>query len=926
MKNIKAYQTLIKLIAPLTIPVALFTLGMTALLYSPKAPDSPKPNTAENSSQNPDTAPLYLSDTQEISLEDLLINIDNPYADLQQEDLNAAKKLFQENLKNNPDDTISKTELKLIEDALAQLKKDASKSERNAKLNQTPSPKTPLKKDISLSRLSQEEIRAKQEEEKMKVLLKEAKKSIASAKQLITSGRDLEADRILAIVQRELHHTPFTQDAFAEVVSLRSNIFINRAQEALKEGEFNAVEFEIDNYLQNLGEDDIIKSFRKKYLAAVKDPSYYKIEKASPEYIQVKEIVDRLLAKARAQISYGDLEGARITLREIESRDPESPLAKSLIAKIEGDLTQSNSEINRIKTTSEMFRSVANAWQRPRVFVSKSTEEAVAETNAVRERLNKIIIPDFTVGDPRRDGEKVTLAEAIIHLQFLIKQHDPSLKLGIGRPINIIEPLQEEDGEKFAFRMEGASVDVILDRMLQRLRGYTWSVDEDGNVLIEEGEIDTLTRIEFFNVEGLIQRLGLLGTDKSTSSAADPFSQGGGGGGVSSSSSLDDITKTIKDFLASAGVSFAAKESTLAYDGSGRIIVKHRPKELLQIRNILRRYDETQQVEIETKFLEVRATNLLESGFAWDAQGSDFKFSSQNRILASPFSANQRSGNLTVDFQGSSLLSIPQLPPSGAFSADAGTGVGDLLTIGGIFSNLNLNLAIRALERTQEVDLLTAPRITVKSGSEASILVAQEFIYPDTYSPLEATVAEGSEAIAITGGEPSGFKTEELGIKLFVTPEVQDDRITLQLNPEVVQFEGFITYGSSSIALNSNTQVTIPPVFHQPIFARRKVSTKVTIFDGATVVIGGLAREEVKKIDDKVPVLGNLPLLGRFFTNEGEVSEKRNLLIFVTANLITPGGAPKKEELQSGRDSLFQNPIIITPGGPVIRKIKEKKE
>ena len=66
-----------------------------------------------------------------------------------------------------------------------------------------------------------------------------------------------------------------------------------------------------------------------------------------------------------------------------------------------------------------------------------------------------------------------------------------------------------------------------------------------------------------------------------------------------------------------------------------------------------------------------------------------------------------------------------------------------------------------------------------------------------------------------------------------------------------------------------------------PIFSVRKVQTQVTIFDGATVIIGGLTREEVKTVNDKIPVLGNIPFLGRLFQSSAESYQKRNLLIFV---------------------------------------------
>jgi general secretion pathway protein D len=88
--------------------------------------------------------------------------------------------------------------------------------------------------------------------------------------------------------------------------------------------------------------------------------------------------------------------------------------------------------------------------------------------------------------------------------------------------------------------------------------------------------------------------------------------------------------------------------------------------------------------------------------------------------------------------------------------------------------------------------------------------------------------------------------------------------------------------------------VTIPSGFYQPIFSRREVTTRVTLWDGATLVMGGLTREETKKVNDKVPLLGDLPAVGRLFRSSGEGAAKRNLLIFVTASLVSPGGGPQR--------------------------------
>ena len=75
-----------------------------------------------------------------------------------------------------------------------------------------------------------------------------------------------------------------------------------------------------------------------------------------------------------------------------------------------------------------------------------------------------------------------------------------------------------------------------------------------------------------------------------------------------------------------------------------------------------------------------------------------------------------------------------------------------------------------------------------------------------------------------------------------------------------------------------------------PIFATRRVTTQVTIWDGQTVAIGGLIREDVQDIEDKVPLLGDLPAVGRLFRSSVELHLKRNLTVFVTARIKDPAG------------------------------------
>jgi general secretion pathway protein D len=86
----------------------------------------------------------------------------------------------------------------------------------------------------------------------------------------------------------------------------------------------------------------------------------------------------------------------------------------------------------------------------------------------------------------------------------------------------------------------------------------------------------------------------------------------------------------------------------------------------------------------------------------------------------------------------------------------------------------------------------------------------------------------------------------------------------------------------------------------QPVFSVRKLQTNVTIWDGQTVAVGGLIREDVQETNDKVPFLGDVPLVGRLFRSQAENHFKRNLMIFVTARLIDPSGQPINRLDRSG--------------------------
>ncbi|MBJ7328130.1 MAG: type II and III secretion system protein, partial [Chthoniobacterales bacterium] len=102
-------------------------------------------------------------------------------------------------------------------------------------------------------------------------------------------------------------------------------------------------------------------------------------------------------------------------------------------------------------------------------------------------------------------------------------------------------------------------------------------------------------------------------------------------------------------------------------------------------------------------------------------------------------------------------------------------------------------------------------------------------------------------------------------------------------------------------------------VINYPVFSVRKVETSVSIYDGQTIALGGLIREDIQKVTDKTPLLGDIPLAGVLFRSQADKHIKRNLVIFVTAKLMDPAGQPLAAAAE-----LPEGPAVISADMPVI--------
>jgi Flp pilus assembly secretin CpaC/tetratricopeptide (TPR) repeat protein len=209
---------------------------------------------------------------------------------------------------------------------------------------------------------------------------------------------------------------------------------------------------------------------------------------------------------------------------------------------------------------------------------------------------------------------------------------------------------------------------------------------------------------------------------------------------------------------------------------------------------------------------------------------------------------------------------------------------------------------IHALDNADSTEILSAPRLTTMNNQNAVIRMITEKYYPTDWdeAELETISTNGSNVPVFTPSIPQfGGSTEE-GIALQVRPRVEEDNYTifLEMTPVIQEFIGWTDY-SYSIPLGDNGEL-YPNTLKMPIIEARYINTNVMSYDGETVVLGGVIRDELSMIEDQYPILGDLPLIGRFFQGKGKGSKKTNLLVFLTSRLIKPDGSPFRED-QSGR-------------------------
>jgi general secretion pathway protein D len=623
----------------------------------------------------------------------------------------------------------------------------------------------------------------------------------------------------------------------------------------------------------------------QRLLARLEAPDYFN-QTVTPGFVSKVEEVKKLLLDGQGLYDSGRFEDALKKYEEVLRLDRYNIAARRGMEQVNlARMRVADAAYN--ETRAGMITDVNKAWESP-VRRADLGPAAVLEqpvltargTQSVNRKLDEIIIPRINFTD-------ATVREAIEYLRERSAALDTDPLDARERGVNIVLKLDA------AASSQTITIDLANIPLREALDYITRLV-----LIVPLSEpTDTLITKEYRVPPGFITSLPSGGADT-----------GAGGETVARS--------RAKDFLESQGVQFPPGASANFLASSSRLIVRNTQENLDLVDALVESSTGAvpSQVEIESKFVEVSQNNLKELGFDWllgqfafgssgvygggGTSGNQFNSVSPGGTVPPyypfvnpitgvpvgqyPLTAGNRSGGTAISANAVDALLLGN-PLTGPASG--------ILSLAGVFTNPQFQVVLRALNQKKGIDVLSAPKVTTKSGSTAKVEVVREFRYPQEYDPPQIPQSTGTGTQPITPATPTTFAMKPIGVTLEVEPTVGSDNYTIDLRllPEVTEFDGFVNYGTP--IFNRGVEVT-PNVINYPVFSQRKVETSVSIYDGQTVVLGGLIREDVQKVTDKTPLLGDIPLAGVLFRSQADQHIKRNLVIFVTATLMDPAGQP----------------------------------
>ena len=648
-------------------------------------------------------------------------------------------------------------------------------------------------------------------------------------------------------------------------------------------------------------EDKYIFNFQlecQKAISANKYKNEVSLKNVSPNYEENRKEIDMNLRAAKVLVRKNQLEAAIPKLERVLLVDPFNMEALQVLTHIYKKFYKVGTDRGN---ESVLATNARNSWEWAEPFNRANITDTASTTNQqgkVRQtgdsELYKVL-ETITV-------DSVPYAQS--NVNSIIRFLNDQVK---DKGISIISNISPDEG------LRAVSLDLGKTPLLDVIRYFSMasglSYQLRGNQVIF-GRVDNMTTTEFPVRGDIIAYIIDQNTIKQTeSSFKDAESTGGGdgapsedaespieddGGAVEEAVSTTTRSKkfnidsnTLKKYFSERWITFD-KGALINYNRrTERLVVRNTAENLRRMETLLRQLDALEQplIMVEVKMVELTNTNLNELGFEW-AFNAYRETESGKKWTLGTTDPTRHGNNGGEMFRVLNNLKI--FPEFGE-------------KIFGSDTKVNLSLSINAVAQNRQAEVLASPRILSENNpAEPAMIKMVEKTYFITDWEQPDMESEGFN-IKLEGDQPEWDDAKDLGVTFTVKPSVNVDNYTITLNEikpvfytHVRDYDNYLVYGVYQYGPNGEVQKAQERKINvkMPEFSKREINTNITLYDGETVLIGGMVDNEVLTRKDKWPFLGDIPFIGNFFRDQQSDIFNRTLLIFITARLMTPKGSP----------------------------------
>ena len=580
------------------------------------------------------------------------------------------------------------------------------------------------------------------------------------------------------------------------------------------------------------------------------------ITKMEPDFSKQEYQIQLLIEQGIALAKRDELIKAKRKFEEVQLIDPFNAAAQQNMLAINTRIKEA--AVARFNATSR--RMIGDIeWQAAIPIVAESdagsgenqlsAPVAKKEAGELEKQLRAIIIPNFVLYDKLQ-----TFKEAVDDLRRQAEENDPSQR-GINFVIRDIKHADPKNAPKLAGYSPGKSSLYDILSELQERGDLSFKLDDNAVVIVAKGQ-----QLEKMNVQVFSFAL-----------------------------SPDDTAESLMENLKSgAQVTFAPGASLTLSQVRNEVISRNTPANQRKIEHWLANNSEkgTPMVQLMFKFLEVSQNDLDELGFNWQYSriNSNVNFQAGGNSLLRHYAnddANDRFGGNAV-----------------AATVNA-QGKDDDATYNFNWSDKRnqLGFSVYALDWADSSDILYSPRVTTRAGAQAYVNMSEMHHYPGEYEDIDNENTEKAW-VRVVQPQPSLDDEQSLGINNFtVFPKVQGDLITTDVKFTIKQFDSWLIVDSRNLESEDDDG----EYQKKAVINSRSISTNVTLRDGETVLIGSIAQDLTTQMHDKIPILGDIPFIGRLFQSRYTISKKNNLLIFMTCKLVDTDGSAWNKDPKTGK-------------------------